>query len=149
MSDKLDPRLELLDGVAKALAKVAGFDAGERLITHFGGQRVFVPRTVRPRSRLWQQLGPIAAKALATLRGGEHIDVPTGSEARRRLNDVRVRLQIESYLKAQGNPAAVSKDQVAERFKVNRRTVQRVRVALQAPRDDKQGSLFEGPSKRP
>jgi len=143
-----DPRLELLDGVAKELAAVAGFAAGERLIEHFGGQRVYVPEKMRPNSRFWDKLGPNAAKALAEICGGDHIDVPTGSEAQRRLSARTKRRQISAYLAAQKDPKKRTKDHVAATFRCNRRTVQRVRAAIGQPAPpSSQADLFEKRSK--
>lgn len=143
-----DPRLELLDGVAKELAAVAGFDAGERLLEHFGGQRVYVPEKMRPDSRFWDTLGPNAARALAKICGGDHIDVPTGSEAQRRLSAKKMRRQISAYLAAQKDPKKTTKDHVAATFNCNRRTVQRVRAAMGQPaQPGNQADLFEKRSK--
>ncbi|MBX9944916.1 MAG: hypothetical protein K2Y40_12610 [Reyranella sp.] len=141
--------MDKLDGVARALARVAGYDAGVRLVTGFGGQRVFVPRTIRQRSRFWDVLGPTACRELAKLFGGEHITVPTGLGAERRLSDARRRRQVEAFLRAHKDPRLVSKDKVAEALKVHRRTVQRVRVAMTRQTEPSpQGSLFEKTSKR-
>ena len=134
-----DPRLELLEGAAKELGQRAGFDAGERLVQHFGGQRVFVPKKMRPRSRFWATLGPIAASELSKMYGGEHINVPTGTSASHKQR----RRQIERYLRSHGDPASVSKDRVAEAFHVNRRTVQRVRAAIRSEGALSQFDLFD------
>lgn len=139
-----DPRLDLLDGAAKELAREAGFDAGERLLEHFGGQRVFVPKKMRPRSRFWETLGPKAAQALSDLFGGDYITVPTGAEAQRRLSSQKMRRQIAAYLSAQRDPKKRTKDHVAATFHCNRRTVQRVRAALARPTESSdQTDLFE------
>ena len=143
-----DPRLDLLDGAAKELAREAGFDAGERLLEHFGGQRVFVPKKMRPRSRFWETLGPKAAQILSDLFGGDYITVPTGTEAQRRLSGRKMRRQIAAYLAAQTDPKKATKDHVASKFNCNRRTVQRVRVALGRPATPTdQADLFEKPQK--
>lgn len=138
-----DPRLELLDGAAKELAREAGFDAGERLLEHFGGQRVFVPKKMRPRSRFWETLGPKAAQVLSDLFGGDYITVPTGAEAQRRLSGRKMRRQIAAYLSAERDPKKRTKDHVAATFHCNRRTVQRVRAALGQPAEaTDQADLF-------
>ena len=139
-----DPRLELLDGAAKELAREAGFDAGERLLEHFGRQRVCVPHKMRPRSRFWETLGPNAAKVLSRLFGGDYITVPTGSKAQRRLSARKMRRQVAAYLAAQRDPKMMTKDHVAATFRCNRRTVQRVRVAIGPPTEHSdQSGLFE------
>ena len=139
-----DPRLKDLEGCALELAREAGFDAGERLIVQFGGQRLFVPRKMRPSSPMWDALGPITAKKLAELFGGNYIDVPTGAG----ITQAKRTRQIRAFLAGQNLQA--SKNKVAKLFKVNRRTVQRHRAALKHPEDSPQGALaFDRPSKRP
>lgn len=139
-----DPRLTNLPGVARELAVKAGYDAGERLVLHFAGQRVFVPKKIWPRSKLWKLLGPLTAKALAELFGGDTIEVPTGEG----LTVAKRKLQIRNYLQGEGRQQ--SKNEIAGTFRVNRRTVQRHRAWLGRVRDRRQGALdLDGPSKRP
>lgn len=139
-----DPRLGELEGVARRFGRVAGYDAAVRLVMEFGGRRLSVPVKMRPSSPFWSKLGPIAAKALAKLFGGEDITVPTGSKA----SEKQRRRQVRNYLLAQRDPSKVSKNDLAEKFKVHRRTVQRVRVALGQPvAETAQTDLFEKPSK--
>ena len=139
-----DPRIAELPGVARQLAVAAGYDAGERLLLQFAGQRVFVPKKIWPRSKLWKLLGPLTAKALTELFGGDYIDVPTGEG----LTVAKRTRQIRNYLQGEGRQQ--SKNQVAGTFHVNRRTVQRHRAWLGRARDRRQGALdLDGPSKRP
>lgn len=140
----VDPRLAGLSGVARELAVKAGYDAGERLVLHFAGQRLFVPKKIWPRSQLWKLLGPLTAKALAELYGGEYIEVPTGEGLSR---SKRV-AQIRQHLAGAGK--ASSKNQVASALKVHRRTVQRHRGYLSRRERSRQGALdLDGSSKRP
>ena len=139
-----DPRLTTLPPIARQLAEKAGFDAGERLLLHFAGQRVFVPKKIWPRSILWEKLGPLSAKALSDIYGGDYIDVPTGAG----LSTAKRARQIRNYLSSEGR--GQSKNQIASTFEINRRTVQRHRVWLRRKREKIQGALdFDGPSKRP
>ena len=138
-----DPRLADLVGPALELAQVAGFDAAVRLMVNFGGQRLYVPRKMRPRRANKRQalneidfvtaLGWDAAKALAGLYGGEHIEIPLG----KLLKEGQRRLQVANF--------KGSNNQAIQTFGLHRRTVQRLRHGQE---DANQGSLFDGPSKR-
>lgn len=136
MTTTVDPRLSSLPPIARQLAEKAGFDAGERLVLEFAGQRVFVPKKMRPRSVLWKKLGPLSAKALAEIFGGEYIEVPTGEG----LSTAKRARQIRTFLKGEGR--GKSKNVIAGKFKVNRRTVQRHREFLRRKSDrSPQGNL--------
>lgn len=115
-----DPRIDELTGIAKLLARRAGYDAGLQLIMLFGGARIFIPRTIRTNCPL-HKLGPKAAAALSELRGGEQVDVPTGRGI--------IRKQIIAYLSTAGTQKE-SKRAVAKKFGVHARTVQRIRAEL-------------------
>lgn len=132
-----DPRLADLVGPARELAKVAGFDAAVRLMVNFGGQRLYVPRKMRPRRASKRQalndidfitaIGREAAKALADLYGGEHIEIPLGSA----LQDKQIAQQVANF--------KGSINQAIRKFGLHRRTIQRLR---QKPLDDRQGTLL-------
>lgn len=127
-----DPRFALLTGPALQLAEKAGFDAAVRLMVALGGQRLYVPRKMRPGSPFYEPLGRDAARALAELFGGEHIEVPLGTG----LKESQIRAQIAAF-KGTNNKAV-------ETFGRHRRTIQRIRHGQQ---DTRQQSLFETPSK--
>jgi DNA-binding NarL/FixJ family response regulator len=129
-----DPRLANLDGVARELGEEAGYDAGERLVLHYAGQRIYVPEKMRPKSDLWDALGPIAAKTLARLFGGTHIEVPTGENLSRRKRVAQARALLA------GAGQGASKNQVAAQLGIHRRTVQRHRSWL-SKRDNRQQTL--------
>jgi hypothetical protein len=125
-----DPRLELLVGIARELAEVSDYDAAVRLMTAFGGQRIFVPARIRPKSRLYQVLGPHAAQELAKLIAplGKDIDVPLGG-----LINARARRRALANLVAaqeQLPPAERrSKNQIAAEMGIHYKTVQKARHA--------------------
>lgn len=141
-----DPRLADLVGPALELAKVAGFDAAVRLMVNFGGQRLYVPRKMRPRRASKRQalnevdfitaIGREPAKALAELYGGEHIEIPLGSA----LQDRQIKLQVANF--------NGSINQAIRKFGLHRRTIQRIKSEHEARLDARQPSLFEAPSKR-
>ena len=133
MSTTADPRLSLLEGTARELARAAGFDAAERLMLHFGGQRVFVPRRMRPRSPLFGALGREAALKLAELFGGEYIEVPIGKAL-----STAKRLAAIASFKGSHNEAARA-------FGCTRRWVRMVRAGARP--DLRQAGLFDKPSK--
>lgn len=134
MSPK-DPRIGELVGIARELAKAAGFEAAETLMFHFGGQRLNVPQKMRPSSPFWKVLGGDVAKKLAAIANkgaaqgsGADIDIPRGG----RLMTAKRRAAIATF--------NGSKNEAAARFAVHRRTVQRYRSSL-AKRDKWQGLL--------
>jgi hypothetical protein len=134
-----DHRIGELVGIARELALVAGFEAAEILMLHFGGQRRNIPNKMRPSSPFWKVLGKEAALQLARIanKGGEStgsgadVEIPLGSK----LLMARRRAAIAGF--------KGSKNQAAEAFRVSRRTVQRVRNHEPAPMP-----LFDGLSKR-
>lgn len=126
---KRDPRIGHLIGVARELAIKSGYEAGERLIETFGGQRLYVPRKTRPRRAskrprlneidLITAIGVEAAETLAVMYGGEHIEVPLRSSLlRKRMTD---------FLLSTPTPSI---NQVVAKFDVHRSTVQRLRAQL-------------------
>lgn len=136
-----DRRIDDLDGIARELARAAGYEAAETLILAFGGQRLYVPVKMRPSSPFWRVLGADAAKKLAAIANanldgveaqgaGRDVDIPLGS-----------RLMMAKRKAAIGQFKG-SKNRAAEIFKCSRRTIQRYRRHLRQP------DLFEGLSKR-
>ena len=135
-----DPRLADLTGPALELAKKAGFDAAVRLMVNFGGQRLYVPRKMRPRRPdrrpvlngidFVEALGPAAAKALAELYGGEHIEIPLGTA----LHDRQIAQQIANF--------RGSLNQAVRTFGLHRRTIQRVQRLHRIAEDGRQGVLL-------
>jgi hypothetical protein len=120
--NKPDTRIDDLDGIARELALVAGYDAAEALILAFGGQRLYVPNKMRPSSPFWKVLGGPVAKQLALIvnggageRTGNDVDIPLGS----RLMQAKRKAAIAGF--------KGSKNQAVAVFKCSRRTVQRYR----------------------
>jgi hypothetical protein len=131
-----DPRIAELVGIARELALVAGFAAAEELMFHFGGQRLEIPKKMRPESPFWKVLGEDAAKKLAEIADRPRpdgnasdgkIDIPRGS----RLMMAQRRAAIAGF--------DGSKNEAAARFGVHRRTVQRYRGGKRSI-----GPLFDG-----
>jgi len=129
VATKRDPRIGHLIGVARELAIKSGYEAGERLIDNFGGQRLYVPRKPQPRRASRRQvlkevdfitaIGADAAETLAVMYGGEHIEVPLRSSLLlKRMTDFLL------------STPAPSINQVVAKFDVHRRTVQRLRAQL-------------------
>jgi hypothetical protein len=125
-----DPRIDDLVGIARELALVAGYEAAEKLMLHFGGQRLYIPDKMRPRSPFWKVLGPEAAKQLAIIaaqprQNGEardnQVDIPLGS----RLLQAKRKAAIATF--------DGSKNRAASVFKVSRRTIQRYRRKMRQP----------------
>jgi hypothetical protein len=118
-----DHRIGELVGIARELALVAGFEAAETLMLHFGGQRRNIPNKMRPSSPFWKVLGREAALQLAKIanqggddtRYGADVEIPMGSK----LLMARRRAAIAAF--------KGSKNQAAATFHVSRRTVQRHR----------------------
>jgi hypothetical protein len=121
-----DPRLALLSGAARSLAKELGYEMGEKLMIHFGGMQLQVPLKPRRRHALWQQLGEDAARTMCRLYGGQQIEVPIGASLKAAQ---RCRAIVE-------HPG--SHNQAARAFGVTRRWVRMVRRAGKSP-----GPLFD------
>lgn len=133
-----DPRIDDLDGIARELALVAGYEAAERLILHFGGQRHYIPDKMRPSSPFWKVLGPEVAKQLAAVfvvwaasaaGRDNHVEIPLGG----RLMQAKRKAAMAAF--------DGSKNEAAATFRCSRRTVQRYRRKVRQP------SLFDPPSK--
>jgi hypothetical protein len=120
---KRDPRIARLKGIAREIAIAAGYDVLRLLVQLFGGQRVFIPLGARPPrsgSKL-AKLDPATLAKLIEFRGGEYIEVPTGAAIQRQ--------EIIDFLQSSPRP---TNNQVASKFGVHRRSVQRMRSTLRA-----------------
>ena len=132
MNTPKDPRIALLPGIVQALAHEFGYDVGEKMMIHFGGQQVSIPMRPMRKSRLFQVMGQEAAKWLSRRYGASTIEVPIGAS-----------------LKAAARNRAIaahpgSHNEAAKAAGVTRRWVRMVRKTANAPLP-----LFEGLSKQP
>jgi len=76
-----DPRGSLYGQVAQLI----GWAAADKLIEHFGGRRLYIPRTPSRRNQLRRSIGARLALAMAREFGSERIMIPaTCDRARRR-----------------------------------------------------------------
>ena len=128
---RADPRSKLFGGIVRTLALVADWEAVERLVRLFSGQRVYVPHKMAPDCRLWE-IGRDAARQLERLHGGDYINVPMLHTFEFTLK----KQQIADYLAAHSEPYEVSKRELARKFDVHPRTVQRIRAELAALKKD-------------
>lgn len=126
-----DPRIAMLPGIVQAVAHEFGYDVGEKMMIHFGGQLVSVPMRPMRRSRLFQVLGHEAAKWLSQRYGASQIEVPIGASMKAA---ARNRAII-------GHPG--SHNEAARAAGVTRRWVRMVRKGAKTPLP-----LFDGLSKR-
>lgn len=122
------PGDQALTGVLRRIADQVGLPAALTLAHHFGGVRLYVPRTLPPDHLLVRLLGYEAAGKLAEIYGGsEHFDVPRGALAEllalRRERDRTVIALLD---------AGKSVRDVAREFRLAERTVRRIRRRAEA-----------------
>jgi hypothetical protein len=73
----------------KDIASLIGLDHAARLISAFGGMRLYVPRSPEPDDTLSELIGSAAACALARIYGGDRIDVPNPTPRRIQIIELR------------------------------------------------------------
>jgi Homeodomain-like domain-containing protein len=64
------------------LADVIGERATEELLTRFGGRRLYVPHLPQQGDQLTSAIGPEAARRLAKIFGGDHVELPNPTPRR-------------------------------------------------------------------
>ena len=86
---RLDPSAPAVDNIAR----VIGAGATARLISTFGGGRLYIAKNPRPADALVRVIGNEAAEMLGTIFGGERIWFPNGAGhlRRRRISLMRRR----------------------------------------------------------
>ena len=86
---RLDPNAPAVDNIAR----VIGAGATARLISTFGGGRLYIAKNPRPADALVRVIGNEAAEMLGTIFGGERIWFPNGAGhlRRRRISLMRRR----------------------------------------------------------
>lgn len=129
MKDR-DPRIAELPGIIQALAHEFGFEVGERMLVHFGGQQVSIPKRPLRRSRLYQILGPEPAEWLSRRFGASQLEVPIGASLKASQRNRAIRAYEGSH------------NDAARTFGVTRRWVRMVRRGERDP-----GPLFKDHSK--
>ena len=98
------------------IAEATSVGAAMKLVSDFGGTRVYVPRKPPKNSPLTKSVGARNAAAIARLYGGEHLEVPLLSAASRaRAIEATAQLLGQGY----------SHEQVARKLRIHRKTVQR------------------------
>ena len=113
------------------LVEAIGVKATLALVSHHGGIRLYVPKTVKPGHRLTRQIGLQGARALAACFPGELLFVPRAAGALRALRNKQIRQQ-----HAAGDSAAT----IARRVGLTERQVFTI-LGKRLP-DVKQSSLF-------
>lgn len=132
MSPPKDPRIALLPGIVQALAHEFGYEVGERMMIHFGGQQVSIPMRPMRKSRLFQVMGQDVAKWLSRRHGASQIEVPLGHSMKAAARNRAIAAHPGSH------------NEAARAAGVTRRWVRMVRRA----HNEGPGPLFEGLSKR-
>lgn len=115
-----DSRIELLPGQLRPVAALAGFEAVERLIEHFGGQRLYVPRVVRS-AAVAHKCGDKIASALHQCYGGDYVVIP--------LAKALATARKHAAIRADERPAGV----VAREWRMSVNSVHRIRGDRPAP----------------
>ena len=127
-----DPRIALLPGIVQALSHEFGYDVGEKMMMHFGGQQVSIPNRPMRRSRLYQVMGQDVAKWLSRRYGASQIEVPIGASMKAAARNRAIASHPGSH------------NEAARAAGVTRRWVRMVRRSAKTPLP-----LFDGPFKRP
>jgi hypothetical protein len=124
-----DPRLAYVPATLRHFAAEHGVDAAHRLMTAFGGQRLYIPHKPQVRTAFVEQLGPQTAAAVCRAFGGGHLDVPMGGQMTTAAKHAAI---INSPL---------SHNQAAKAFGLRRDSVKAIRADARQ-RDDRQGKLL-------
>jgi hypothetical protein len=127
VTDLPDPLQRIADELGEAaMLKVA---------QAFGGERVHIPTTVRPGSRLAKELGAdLAQKVADVLGGGWEITVPLGPAA----GEARMRRAIAKLLRE-----GLSTNEIVRRLRCHEVTVRRMRSRLKLGGDARQADMFD------
>ena len=78
---KLPSLRRLMDAGQKRIAELIGDAAACELSVHFAGERLFIAKDPPPESRLVRVLGLPAAQQLASVYGGDYLDIPVAIRA--------------------------------------------------------------------
>ena len=114
------------------IVEAIGLKSTLALVSHHGGIRVYVPKTIKPGHRLTRQIGLQGARALAACFPGELLFVPRAAGALRMLRNAEIREQ-----HAAGHSAA----KLARRFGLTERQVFTI-LGKHEPTETPQPSLF-------
>ena len=114
------------------LVKLIGFPATLKLVEHFGGLPLYVPREehLRAEHGIVAAIGADPARKLARDRGTETLEIPRAAAYLRRVRDQLMREKYETS----------SASELAREFGMTRRNVF---YRVGADNDDEQGDLFE------
>ena len=121
------PATALPETLPPALAELAtalGPDGLWRLLSHYGGIRIYLPRTLTAAHPLARDLGLETARALCQHLGPYRYDVPTGRDLFRQMRDQDIRAA-----HAQGDSIRT----LARRFRLSERRVRRVLASTLPP----------------
>jgi hypothetical protein len=131
--DAADVDVADLPGTLRELAALIGLPATLTLIRHYGGVRLYIPKTLEPGHILVRLLGPEAAQRLvAHYLPGENFDVPRGQSLVRALRDRAI---------AAAAARGASSADLARGFGMTHRHVRR--ILHRADPVDMQPGLFE------
>ena len=111
-----DETLARLPALLAEIAAATSVGAAMKLVSDFGGTRVYVPQKPSAESRLAKSIGVRQARAVARHYGGQHLEIPMLSAAGR----ARA-VEATAALLRDG----LSHEEVARRLRVHRKTVQR------------------------
>lgn len=108
-------------GLIREVMDTFGEAAACRLVQQFGGQRITIPLSVPPDSRLAKVLGSHLARWFVMRHGGNHVDIPLAARLRIAMRDSQA-----AKLRQQGKSAAA----IARELAVAERTVYRMIVRV-------------------
>lgn len=113
------------DSVVAAVRSRCGDAVADLLLANFGGEKLHVPMSWQPESRLGRVFSPEQFAALVDAVGGEQIEVPLGdrSLSRKRLATVKAMLR-----------RGASVNEIVREAVVSRRYVFKIKAQLKAER---------------
>lgn len=122
-------------GTYERIVQAVGDKAAIKLVSHYGGISVYIPKSASASGALVQLLGRMHTDALIAEFGHGALMVPMGVEE----NYARKRRQIAARLRQHQSHSTIARD-----LQVHVRTVERIAERLRLPaRDPRQASLFD------
>lgn len=130
MTDALETRH--LPGILQDIADLIGLPATLKLVEHYGGGRLYVPKRFDPDHPLVKIVGHANAARLVEAYGGEeHFDIPRNLASVLAARNARIR---------DDRAGGMSHRQLALHYQLTERQIRNVLV--DEPEDDRQAGLF-------
>lgn len=124
----------LLPGILQEMADLIGLPATLKLAQHYGGVRLYVPKTLPEDHVLIDIVGEAAARKLVEQYGGlVHFDIPKAQAVSVALRNSKIRAEWP----------ALSQRQLALKYHLTERQVRKI-LAMEQQDESRQMGLFDG-----